>query len=747
MKKKWLKHLLGILIAIVIIVIISIFFLQETLTFREIENGKCSYSKSIIAVDVDGDGYDELCSLNTYEEGKEEENNYLLVQKNISFGFSQINTGKTKLNNLGKLNIDNDGSEEIYYTMSDGKLISLNFIKYVFTKEGRLRYHLPAEFVRKVGDNNDSGLTIFHIVDLDNDGINELIGSYAPLYEMREIFVLSADSLKLKWSFPSPISIINIIPLDLENDGKKELLILTTPFKNNMFSVQGINDSRVWVYLLNCRGELLFKQNLGGHPGSVNAQILSAKTNEIYLVKNSFLNEANYLAKCKVERDSLKFIKRLDFKEPVRFGILEKYLSDVKNEKYVYLLDNKGILKCYNEELEEIYSYKKNTITDILYPVNDINGDNKPDIVALTLEGKVIFLTWKLKEQGFLPNFQTDNYNDKYILLLHDGKKYKLFTVDMVSDIQHFYSIETRSKLNNIVLIVLVSIFPIIFIYQIRIRAINKQKRILEDAVQKRTEELREKNRSIEDSIRYAKLIQGSLIPGVENLKRYFPDSYNIWLPRDIVGGDFIWFFSEPGSSLKYLSVIDCTGHGVPGAFMSILVMSSLNMVFSQNLHKGLAYCVLELYRRVHSYLAGIDNWQSTDSFVLSITEIDTVQRKLNLICFGQDVLLRNPDLQLIKQKGFKFNTDWEQMEPNFFTVHQIDYMSDTVLYLYSDGIYDQFVNIKHYKNRLGKQGLMDILQNTKNFNEEGEKLRSFLQENIAKYEQRDDISLLAIRL
>ena len=109
----------------------------------------------------------------------------------------------------------------------------------------------------------------------------------------------------------------------------------------------------------------------------------------------------------------------------------------------------------------------------------------------------------------------------------------------------------------------------------------NKEIEIQRDLAVKRGNELQQKNNDIEASIYYAQRIQQAILPEIKILQNYFSDSFVYYIPRDIVSGDFYWFF--PNKEKIYIVAADCTGHGVPGAFMSMLGISFFNQIASEN--------------------------------------------------------------------------------------------------------------------------------------------------------------------
>ena len=132
-------------------------------------------------------------------------------------------------------------------------------------------------------------------------------------------------------------------------------------------------------------------------------------------------------------------------------------------------------------------------------------------------------------------------------------------------------------------------------IVKYRERALLKEKKILEDKVTERTAEvvkqkeelvhqneiIEEKNKDITDSINYAEKIQRAILPDPAKIQKALPESFILFQPRDIVSGDFFWYAEPPvpegAGPILLLAAADCTGHGVPGAFMSMINTSLLN--------------------------------------------------------------------------------------------------------------------------------------------------------------------------
>ncbi len=149
---------------------------------------------------------------------------------------------------------------------------------------------------------------------------------------------------------------------------------------------------------------------------------------------------------------------------------------------------------------------------------------------------------------------------------------------------------------------------------------LEEYNRTLEEKVQERTEELNKNLKEVEaantkimDSIRYAKVIQSSLLPNPETMKTYLPDSFLIWMPRDIVSGDFIFTHSFEDGFI--IAVNDCTGHGAPGAFITIIAAFVLRKIIKDegghdpaHILKRLNHIVKTILQQDTEHALSIDN-------------------------------------------------------------------------------------------------------------------------------------------
>lgn len=230
-----------------------------------------------------------------------------------------------------------------------------------------------------------------------------------------------------------------------------------------------------------------------------------------------------------------------------------------------------------------------------------------------------------------------------------------------------------------------------------RKQIIEDKNRELEQKVVERTkevvaqkEEIELKNKNITASIRYAQRIQKALIGDTNDLQSLFQDSFILFEPKDIVSGDFYWFASV--GNKKVIIAADCTGHGVPGAFMTMMGNAFLNDIISENQLTAPSKILEELDKRVQFALQtqGADN-QRQDGMDMAVLVIDNDAQKVtfagakNPLCY-----LKNGEIQRVKGSKYPIG-HFKQGEEKHFEQHEFELRAGDAFYLFSDGFQDQF--------------------------------------------------------
>jgi tetratricopeptide (TPR) repeat protein/serine phosphatase RsbU (regulator of sigma subunit) len=264
--------------------------------------------------------------------------------------------------------------------------------------------------------------------------------------------------------------------------------------------------------------------------------------------------------------------------------------------------------------------------------------------------------------------------------------------------------------------------------------------------IQKQAKELARKNEEILDSIHYAKRIQQAILPSEERRHRLLPDSFLIYQPRDIVAGDFYWL--EETDQYIFLAVADATGHGVPGAFVSLVCASALNQALQQEGLNAPA-AILTRAKTIVTQVLTQEGTHLRDGMDIALIRLEKntparltyagANRPLWIISSQKELIEIPPTRQPV---GF---TDTEKP----FEEHEIDLSSrlPAMLYAFTDGFIDQVGGPKGRK--LMSKGLREILLEIshKPCPEQEKHLQSFFTAWKGEWPQLDDVTLIGVRL
>ncbi len=266
---------------------------------------------------------------------------------------------------------------------------------------------------------------------------------------------------------------------------------------------------------------------------------------------------------------------------------------------------------------------------------------------------------------------------------------------------------------------------------------LNARQKLME-----KNEELTFRNKYITDSINYANRIQKAILPQKEFIDLLFPDNFLIHRPKDIVSGDFYWTNEIEGK--KIIAVIDCTGHGVPGAFMSMIGNTLLNDIITYKKETDPGKILDLLDEGIVHELNKDVNTETYDGMDLGICVLDEKEKTLRfsgsyrpLYCFkDNELLVIKGDRKSIgdRRKGIKYTT------------HVIKFQKHISFYLFTDGYADQN-NSKNEK--IGTKRLREIIIDINSLpSEQQEKLLlETLQRHSGDEIQRDDITITGIKI
>lgn len=287
-----------------------------------------------------------------------------------------------------------------------------------------------------------------------------------------------------------------------------------------------------------------------------------------------------------------------------------------------------------------------------------------------------------------------------------------------------------------------------------------ENERILEDKVRQRTAEVVKQKEEIDkqrtqieeyfvqvtDSIKYAKKIQEAILPPESYVRKLLPDSFIFYRPKDIVSGDFYWL--GEANDKVFFAAVDCTGHGVPGAFMSIVGYNQLKQAIITSNGENPAIILDHLNKGVTETLHQRDaDSTSKDGMDIAICSLNHKTLELEYAgAFNPLYLLRNGEI--IQTKGDKFPIgSFLEGETGSFTNNKVQLQKGDQVYVFSDGYADQFGGPRG-KKFMYKQFRDLLLVNSKlDLSDQKDKLKESLFEWMKDEEQVDDILVMGVRV
>ena len=265
------------------------------------------------------------------------------------------------------------------------------------------------------------------------------------------------------------------------------------------------------------------------------------------------------------------------------------------------------------------------------------------------------------------------------------------------------------------------------------------------EEIQKQRMKVEELYKDVTDSIRYAKRLQDSILPPQEEIKANLPDSFVLFKPKDIVSGDFYWM-DKVGDKVIYTAV-DCTGHGVPGAFMSLVGSNGLNQAVNEHKFTSPAEIMNDLNKIASDSLNKTSEGSTVrDGMDMAMCAIDYDNMKLEFAGANNPLYLFRGD-ELTQIKADKMPIGGFAPGEFEYTNHEIDLQKGDIIYVFSDGYPDQFGGPKG-KKFLYKR-FREVLMEIKDLDMEKQKqiLDEKLKEWMGGLEQVDDICIIGVRV
>jgi serine phosphatase RsbU (regulator of sigma subunit) len=376
-----------------------------------------------------------------------------------------------------------------------------------------------------------------------------------------------------------------------------------------------------------------------------------------------------------------------------------------------------------NPQYLEIHSMlrkaqNKNNLNTALYTIV-YNSDEEIFYYGIRSDTNVYFrhqyemfpeiLLEKMNEGGTIPRYRTENgewLSAFFPITDSNNKTVGLLEADV--EFGHFREmVFNQYKAQALISLVVILLMALLLIPYAR-RILREEDKITQSIVEQ-NRVIALKNRDITDSINYARRIQESLLPHTEQIQDALPNSFVYYKPRDIVSGDFYWFKEIDGKLL--LSAVDCTGHGVPGALMSMIGFSKLNEISHKN-NADPGYILEKLDEGVREALSTKRyNHESKDGMDMALCSFDLKNKKVQYSgAFRPLIKINGENIEETKGNRYPIGGGSSYIK-NGFTTHEFDINKGDCFYMFSDGFPDQFGGPKDKKfmNKKFKALLQEI--------------------------------------
>jgi serine phosphatase RsbU (regulator of sigma subunit) len=339
--------------------------------------------------------------------------------------------------------------------------------------------------------------------------------------------------------------------------------------------------------------------------------------------------------------------------------------------------------------------------------------------------------------------YQTEK-KEKEIALLNADKNLQKVELDKSNAIVKQQKTQRNALIFGCVLILIIAGISIIAFINKRKTSKLLSKQVGEINYQNAV--IKERNKNITDSIQYAKRLQEAVFPEANKLNEYFIESFVLFRPKDIVSGDFYWF--EEIDNKTIIVVGDCTGHGVPGAFMSILGHNLLNQIILEDKITSPGKILNLLDKRVSNSLNKRESKEEyNDGMDIVICVVDKINNKIEYAGANRPLVIRRGE-ELIELKPNKHAIGGIQDSTcKFFSQQEISIQTNDILYMFSDGYYDQFGGPRGKKFKYKQLTSAILSMASASLEEQKNLLSDTLETWRGNLEQVDDVCVIGVKI
>ncbi len=456
-------------------------------------------------------------------------------------------------------------------------------------------------------------------------------------------------------------------------------------------------------------------------------------------IGNIYLNHGNYEKALEYYSKSLALGEQIGDKKGMgssyyNIGIIYKKQGNYK-KTLDYLIEAKNILQEINtianldetsKSLSEVY--KKLGKYKQALEMHELYMETKDSIAKMDAEEELykfeVDKEYQLKKQA-----DSIKHADEIIIQQAEN---------LAKEEQLKSEKQRRTGLLVIVGLVLVSLG---FVF-VQLRKTRAQKVVIEG----QHEKLNQSHREITDSINYAKRIQDALMTSAVYIKDVLPESFILFNPKDVVSGDFYWVHHSPKGQI-YFTVADCTGHGVPGAFMSMIGTSLLNEFIIENNIEDTAEVLTKMRAQIIKSLdqKGLQG-ENKDGMDMALCKYDPKKGTVQYSgAYNPLIHISKNEINQLKGDSQPVGLHTGNKLP--FTSKEIQVAKGDMLYIYSDGFPDQFGGETGKKYLSGKFKKFLLSISDKPIDEQDTLIKAEFTNWIGDHEQIDDVCVMGVRI
>jgi serine phosphatase RsbU (regulator of sigma subunit) len=307
---------------------------------------------------------------------------------------------------------------------------------------------------------------------------------------------------------------------------------------------------------------------------------------------------------------------------------------------------------------------------------------------------------------------------------------------------------EAISKRTSIIIGLLILFLSVVAFFAYTFFKSNKEKQKQNVLITDQHHLLQQKQTEINDSINYAKNIQNALLPSAEVFKEKCKEHFILFQPKDVVSGDFYWAseVKNDNNDLFIYITADCTGHGVPGAFMSLISISFFNEIINEEKITDPAEILNTLRRKIIQTLSQKESGHRQDGLDCVVCVLNRNTRELSYSCANNKLYIAREGT-LTEYKTDKMPVGKSPHENIPFTKNTLQLKDNDIIYTFTDGYPDQFGGPanKKLKTKNVQKKISLIVQ--KSLTEQKKELEEFFEEWKGNNEQIDDVTFIAIKI